>query len=161
MADPMSLLLPNGNGSGPSANGQAAVKVPILQEIGTSGTPIYAGRVDDEFLPLLRGDRARAMWREMSDNHPVIGSFLFGIEQQIRATSWEWEPAEDDTSTEYAYFFNSCMDDMTDSWAETLSGIMSHLAYGWSFHETVFKRRMGPDQADPALRSKFNDGRYG
>ena len=145
-----------------SANGKQAEKVPLLQEIGTSGTPIYAGRVADEFLPLLRGDLGRKVFREMSDDSAIIGGFLYSIEQQLRAVRWEWEPAEGDTSDEYADHFNECMADMSQSWAETLSGIVrGEMVYGWALNELVYKKRLGPDQRDPAKRSKYNDGRVG
>jgi hypothetical protein len=146
----------------PTTNGQPPPPTgPITEEIGTTGAPIFAGRVSDEFLPQLLGDKARLVWREMSDNGAIIGSFLYGIEQQIRSVSWHWAPAEGDKSTEYADWFQGAIDDMSQSWPDTVSGFMSHLPYGWAYSETVFKRRLGPDQRDPTKRSKYDDGKLG
>ena len=36
----------------------------------------------------------------------------------------------------------------------------SRTEYGWSYHEIVYKRRLG-DNRDPSKRSKYNDGRIG
>ena len=35
------------------------------------------------------------------------------------------------------------------------------ITYGWSWHEVVYKRRLGPKQKDPAKKSKYNDGLIG
>ncbi|MBQ6206498.1 MAG: hypothetical protein IJK52_05405, partial [Oscillospiraceae bacterium] len=54
----------------------------------------------------------------------------------------------------------SCMDDMQDTWIDTVSEILSFLTYGWSLHEIVYKRRCGRTR-DPRTRSKFTDGLIG
>ena len=38
---------------------------------------------------------------------------------------------------EAAQFLRECMDDMEESWASTISEILSMLTYGWSFHEIL------------------------
>lgn len=52
------------------------------------------------------------------------------------------------------------MHDMQDTWTDTISEILSFLTYGWSFHEIVYKRRMGKTR-DQKTRSKYNDGLIG
>lgn len=52
------------------------------------------------------------------------------------------------------------MDDMQDTWIDTISEILSFLTFGWSFHEIVYKRRMG-NTKDPRTKSKYNDGLIG
>ncbi|MEA1962248.1 MAG: hypothetical protein U9N81_13440 [Bacillota bacterium] len=42
-----------------------------------------------------------------------------------------------------AEFIYQCMDDMQDTWTDTISEILSFLIYGWSAHELVYKRRAG------------------
>lgn len=42
-----------------------------------------------------------------------------------------------------------------------MQGILTMLPFGFSFHELVYKRRLGPDQSDPTKRSRYNDGRIG
>lgn len=35
------------------------------------------------------------------------------------------------------------MNDMQDTWSDTISEILSFLTYGWSYHEIVYKVRAG------------------
>ena len=53
------------------------------------------------------------------------------------------------------------MEDMSHSWDDLMGEILSMLAYGWSWHEIVYKRRLGPWEKDPKKRSKHNDGLIG
>ncbi|MBQ3726258.1 MAG: hypothetical protein II902_04220 [Selenomonadaceae bacterium] len=59
-----------------------------------------------------------------------------------------------------AEFVESCLHDMSSTWTDTLSEILSFLTYGWSVVEIVYKRRMGRKR-DPRLESKFDDGYIG
>ena len=52
------------------------------------------------------------------------------------------------------------MNDMQDTWIDTISEILSFLTYGWSYHEIVYKRRMG-NTKDSRTKSKYNDGLIG
>lgn len=47
------------------------------------------------------------------------------------------------------------------TWDDMLTEILSMLPYGWSWHEIVYKRRMGPWEDNPSKRSKHNDGKIG
>jgi hypothetical protein len=53
------------------------------------------------------------------------------------------------------------MDDMSHSWDDLISEILSMLVYGWSWHEIVYKQRVGPYEKNPKYRSKHTDGRIG
>lgn len=142
---------------------------PDLQELGTTGLKRTSGIVYDEFLTRLRGVQGAKTYREMADNDPVIGSFLYAIEKIITRLEWRVEPFRDEsedgeaeeTDTETAVFVESCINDMSDSWDSTLSQILSMIVYGWSWHEIVYKRREGPEQKDPSKRSKYTDSRIG
>jgi hypothetical protein len=50
---------------------------------------------------------------------------------------------------------------MSHTWQDFISEVLSMLIYGWSWHEIVFKRRIGPWETDPKRRSKFTDGQIG
>ena len=140
-----------------------------LTELGTSGLKRTSGFIFDEFLTRLRGIQGVKTYREMSDNDPVVGAILYAIEKIITRLEWRVDPYRDQTSdgepdntdVETAEFVESCLNDMSDSWDSTLSQILSMCVYGWSFHEIVYKQRMGPEQKDSRKRSKFNDGRIG
>jgi hypothetical protein len=36
------------------------------------------------------------------------------------------------------------MDDMSHTWDDMISEILTMLVYGWSWHEIVYKKRVGP-----------------
>ncbi len=131
------------------------------KEIGRIGQRRYGGTIYEEFLHELRGKRGIEVYREMSENDDVVGAILFAIEMLVRQCNWNVEPGGDTAKDkEAAEFVKSCMDDMQDTWIDTISEILSFLTYGWSFHEIVYKRRMG-NTKDPRTKSKFNDGLIG
>lgn len=132
-------------------------------EIGYTGLKRFGGILHEEFLAELRGRQGREIFREMSDNDPVIGSFLYAIEQAIRRIEWFVDPPKTDKSNEAmraTMYVRSLKDDMSHSWADTISEILSLLPYGYSYFEVVLKHRRG-DRRDPTKRSKFNDGLLG
>lgn len=97
----------------------------------------------------------------MSENDDVVGALLFAIEMLVRQCDWNVEPGGDTAKDkEAAEFVESCMHDMQDTWTDTISEILSFLTYGWSFHEIVYKRRMG-NTKNPTTKSKYTDGLIG
>lgn len=132
-----------------------------LKEIGRLGQKRYGGFFYEEFLKDLQGKKGVEVYREMSENDDVIGSILYAIEMLIRQASWSVQPGgsspKDEEAAEFIY---QCMDDMQDTWTDTISEILSFLTYGWSAHELVYKRRAGKSR-DPKLNSKYSDGLIG
>lgn len=115
----------------------------------------------EEFLPELRGIRGVRVYTEMSDNDAMIGGILFTIEMLMRNVDFKIEPGGDSAKDkEAAEFIESCMDDMENTWADTLSEILSFLPFGWSYHEIVYKRRAGKTSS-PITNSKYKDGLIG
>ena len=130
-------------------------------EIGRIGQRRYGGVIYEEFLHDLRGRRGVEVYREMSENDDVVGAILFAIEMLVRQCDWNVEPGGDTAKDrEAAEFVESCMHDMQDTWIDTISEILSFLTYGWSFHEIVYKRRLG-NTRDKRTRSKYDDGLIG
>lgn len=131
------------------------------KEIGRIGQRRYGGIIYEEFLPELRGKKGIEVYREMSENDDVVGAILFSIEMLVRQCAWNVEPSGNTAKDkEAAKFVKSCMDDMQETWTDTISEILSFLTFGWSFHEIVYKRRMG-NTKDSRTKSKFNDGLIG
>lgn len=131
------------------------------KEIGRIGQRRYGGVIYEEFLPELRGKRGIEVYREMSENDDVVGAILFAIEMLIKQTKWNVQPGGASAKDrEAAEFVESCMNDMQDTWIDTISEIISFITYGWSFHEIVYKRRMGSSR-NPQTKSKYNDGLIG
>jgi len=141
---------------------------PDLNELGSTGLRRSGGTVYEEFLTSLRGIRGARVYREMADNDPTIGSMLFAIEKVVTRLEWRVDPYSDNSADgeispedkEVAAFVESCLHDMSDSWDQTLSQILSMLVYGYSYHEIVYKIR-GGDTKDPKRKSKFDDGKVG
>lgn len=131
------------------------------KELGRIGQRRYNGIIYEEFLPELRGKRGIEVYREMAENDDIVGAILFAIEMLVRQASWNVEPSGDSAKDkEAAIFVESCMNDMQETWIDTLSEILSFLTFGWSYHEIVYKRRMG-NTKDSRTRSKYNDGLIG
>lgn len=144
-----------------SGTPEVTIKPSLLGEVGSTGLRRWGGYVDEEFLPQLKGAKAVRVFKEMSLNDPVVGAVLFSVEQLLRQVSWSVESASnswDDLLA--AMFVEECKDDMSHTWDEFISEVLSMLVHGWSWHEVVYKRRLG-DSRNPRFRSKFNDGRIG
>ena len=138
----------------------------IRREIGRIGqrrygTNGYGSILYEEFLPELRGIKGVEAYTEMADNDATIGAILFAIEMLMRNCEFHVEPAGDSSKDkECAEFVESCMDDMERTWTDTMSEILSFLTYGWSYHEIVYKRRVGRTSS-PITNSKHDDGLIG
>lgn len=144
------------NLNGASSNGN---QPSVGTELGVSGLKQWSGQLHEEFLPQLGGARGRRTYEEMRSNDPIIGGLLFAIEMPIREVSWSFEPASDaQPDKDAAEFLNQCMGDMSMSWADFISNVLTMMPFGWSYFETVYKVRRG-NTADP--KSKFSDGRIG
>ena len=132
-----------------------------LDELGVTGLEQTGGRIHEEFLPQLQGKRGVQVFKEMRDNDPTVGAMLFAIEMLIRQVEWRVEPASESPEDQAAAeFVDGCFEDMSVTWDDTLSDILSMLVFGFSVLEEVYKVRDGR-QEDPTLSSKFDDGRIG
>ena len=130
-------------------------------EVGSAGLSVNAGQVTEDFLRQLQGRSGMAIYREMAENHPVIGATLASIEMLFRSVEWTVQPADSDdqAAIDEAEFVASCMSDMSTSWEDFVSSVLGFLVYGYSLHEIVYKRRDG--YTDDGASSKFDDGRIG
>jgi hypothetical protein len=157
--------LPNGpNGQHPFAAPEIPDGVVVeidglgYLELGQSGLRRWSGYVNEEFLQHLQGTRGVQVYREMRDNDPIIGAILQAIDTLVRQVEWRVESPgkEDDGRVE---FLQQCIDDMSHTWEDFISEVMSMLPYGWSFFEIVYKLRRGPQAETPQLRSRYDDDR--
>lgn len=153
-------------GTGPARSGydgkEFDLKFDPFDETGLTGLRRSAGFVTEEFLPQLAGFRANEVYREMRDNDPVVGAILFAIDRLVRQVAWRVQSKSKKHDDEMAaVFVDSCMHDMSHSWEDLISEVLSMLVFGWSYHEIVYKHRNGPSQEDSSKRSRFDDGRVG
>jgi len=138
-------------------------KTPRLAEIGRTGLVQFSGFLGEEDLKQLQDSSKRLkIYKEMRDNSPVIGAILFTIDMFMRQVPWFVTPVDDEPQSEdEKEFVESLLDDMSSSWADTLSEIFSFVPWGWSYHEVVLKKRNGRKKNQPGISSKFNDGKIG
>ena len=135
---------------------------PDLIEIGSTGLNRVGGYVQEDINAALRGSAWKKNVVEMTEQDAIIGAMLFAIEMLMRGVEWQIMPAvEDDASAlEWSDFVKSCMDDMSMSWSDILSEILTMLPWGFAPMELVYKVR-GGEHKDHRRSSKFNDGRFG
>lgn len=133
-----------------------------LEIAGRTGLQHFAGLIDEERHPKLRSlDRRIRTYQEMSQNDAVIGAILHAIDMLVRQVDWTVEAASGDKADQEAReFVESCMLDMSHSWEDLISEVLSMLTYGFAYFEIVYKRRQGPSK-DPRRNSRFNDGKIG
>jgi hypothetical protein len=146
---------------------QAVYKAPseAFAELGVTGLRQYGGFVAEEWLRQLAGQgRAARVWREMADNDATVGALLFAVKMLARGVEWTVEEGADPAAAE---FVEECMDDISGTWEDFISEVMTMLQYGWELSEIVYKKRQGPEprgkgpDGRPLPTSKFNDGKIG
>jgi hypothetical protein len=145
-----------------NAGDEVPKRVGPMDELGVTGIKRAGGYVDEEFLPALRGRKAISVFREMSQNDSMVGALLFTIDKLVREVEWKVIPAtQDKNGKEAAEFLESCMEDMSHSWDDFIGEVLSMLTFGWSWHEIVYKKRVGPWEKDSKKKSKYTDGKIG
>jgi hypothetical protein len=133
-----------------------------FQELGALGLRRAAGYIDEEFLPQIRGRKGVEVFKEMSQNDPIVSALLFSIDRLLRNVDWRVDPAgKSKEDANAAKLLETCMEDMSHTWDDFISEVLSMLVYGWSWHEIVYKRRGGPWASDGRSRSQYNDGMVG
>lgn len=124
-----------------------ADETPLSPPVGSSGLKQHDGRIDEEWLPELKGQKGAEIYREMGDNDGTVGSVLFAIQTSLRAADWYVQaysdPGEDPTEEDIAraQFVESNMHDMTITWADFIADALEKVRYGWSYFEVVWKTR--------------------
>lgn len=132
-----------------------------LGVIGYSGLKQYDGQIDEEFHPRLKGAWGPKVYREMTDNSSAIGAIRYITKALVRHVEWWAEPAdESNEAQEWAAFLEECLIDMSITFEDFISEVLSFLEYGWSYFETNYKLRKGKT-TDPTTRSRYDDGRIG
>ena len=131
----------------------------LFSEMGLSGLRHFGGRVDDEYDRVFKSLNKRVQtFREMGDD-PIVASVLQAIKMIIRRASWYMEPGgESDADKEAAEFMNTCLNDMSQSWADTIDQVLGCIQYGFYPAEIVYKKREGTKDEGG---SKYDDGRIG
>lgn len=142
-------------------NGNASVGP--LVELGVTGLKQWGGVLYEEWLPELQGTLKHRVYREMSENEPIIAASLMVYEMLIRNVTRGVEPATKDAAgLQYADWLDGALyHDQSSPFSDFLSeAIQSMLVWGVGPHELVYKIR-GGDVDDPTHRSMYHDYKYG
>jgi len=132
-----------------------------LAVLGTTGLKQFGGYINEEFLARLRGMQGIRYYREMIDNSPIIAAALNVIEMLIRQVEWRVEPAdESDAAKAEAEETEGALEDMSHTFEDFISEVLSMVWAGWAGFEIVYKLRKGATD-DPTTRSQYNDGKFG
>ena len=130
-------------------------------EVGSSGLLVAAGGyLVEELHPNLTGRKALETWRIMKDNDALVGAILFAIDMLVRQV--EWHVDQKDSKDADKLFLEECMEDMSMSWGDFVSEVLSMLPFGFAFHEIVYKKRGGlVGDGTAGDSSRFIDGKVG
>lgn len=135
-------------------------KSDITAEMSVSGVSVIGGvPYEDEYDKDLQGDKAMKVYKEMSLNDSTVAALLITIEMLFRRIKWMIDLPTELRGVEEAEkqrdFIQQCLfEDMSNSFDDVISNIMTMLQYGYSIFETVYKVRDGKE-------SLFNDGKIG
>ena len=133
-----------------------------LAEIGHSGLKHTSGYIREEFIRDLQGTKAVKKYKEMSQNDPTISAMLFCIERIILQCGWQVVMGgSTEKDKKAAEFLQTCMMDMSHSFEDFMSEVLTMLPFGWSYFNIVYKQRRGPQAEDKRFRSKYDDGMVG
>jgi len=107
----------------------------VEAEIGNTGLPSVGGRIQDEFLVELRGERGRRVYREMADNDDAVGAILLAIEMMIRSVQYRFDPIDQSSAAMEArdWMQAAIFDDMSHTFEEFITEALSFLVYGWAY----------------------------
>lgn len=134
-----------------------------FRQLGVSGLRRFSGFVLEDFLSQLQQWQGIDIYREMSWNDPDVGAALFGIRMMCRRVKWRVEPASQQVfDVQAAEFVDTVVNEVERGFNEIIDEILFHeLPFGHAPMEITWKRRCGPDQTNPAMKSRYSDGRIG
>lgn len=148
----------------PPAGAESTPKAPsgAFVQLGSYGLYRSGGLVYDEIIRELNGTQGFKNYREIAENSAVAGASLLAIEMLIRKVPWRVQPGDQSDVEKYrAEVIESMFHDMSQSWADTVSEILTMLIYGFSWFEIVYKIRRGPEEKSGKYRSQYSDGIIG
>jgi len=111
-----------------------------IREIGETGLYEQDGFVFEDHLPKLKSLEKRInIYREMSTD-PVVGSVIFAIEMHLRNVQWHIEEHEEGTDEELVNLVEDSLDNMSHTFQDFMSEVVSMLIYGFALHEVVYEK---------------------
>ena len=134
---------------------QGMPRISGMSETGYSGLKVAAKQIYEESDKAWRMPQRIRTADEMAKDASIAAALQFYTVMLARVP-WKVVPPVGATAEqkERAKFVESCLGDMDETWFQTIVAILSHLRYGFSALEKVYKRRTGGN-------SKYQDGLIG
>jgi len=134
-------------GEVPAEEKEQRLKREKLQvELGGTGTLIFSGMIQEEYLSELKTISQRVTaYDKMRKSDAMTQAILLVQELPILSASWFIQPFSDDPlDKEIAKFVEACLfEEMTTTFNDFLKHILLMLQYGFSIFEKVFKMKNG------------------
>lgn len=127
-----------------------------LGDVGFVGLKTTNGYIIEEPTRAFRYPAMLKVVDEMRNN-PTVATALSAYKLLMKRAKWDVEAPVGASAEqiERAKFIKTCLDDMDDSWSNTVSSWFDYLEYGSHVSEKVFRRRLRKNG------SKFDDGLVG
>lgn len=119
------------------------------EALAVAGYKSSGGRVDDDYLPELRGERGRRIIRQMT-NDETIGSFMLALNSIYTGLVWHTDPSDEDDpqAVEYAEWLHDVLHEQMgdprgaqpdDTWSAFVQTFPECDAFGWAYYDVWVK----------------------
>jgi len=136
----------------------------LFKELGMTGLRRFSGsgEIDEEYDRVWKPlNKKCALIKEMADD-AICAAVEMAVRMTLRRVGWYVEPGGDeDIDKEAAEWLETCKDDMSQSWNDTIDGSLGMIKFGFQPAEIVYKKRGGLRNGRAAPSSKYDDGRIG
>jgi len=112
-------------------------------EVGSSGTEIYAGNLQEEYLSDLQGTRAADMFDRMRRSDPKVKMTVSAMKNPINSASWEIAGTEEEESEQgekqRKLIEHILFNDSGKTWDRFIREALSMIEFGYSLFEVTYK----------------------
>jgi len=131
----------------------------LFSEQATTGLRRFGGNIQEEYDRVFRSLYRRVqLYKEMRDD-PIVAAVENAWRMTLRRIGWRVDPGGDeDADQRAAEWFQTCMEDMSQSWSDTIDQALAMMIWGFQIAELVYKRRQGPKREGG---SKYDDNTIG
>ena len=123
-------------------SGQEETKVVYKEkEVGSAGTEINAGYIQDDYLEKLSGTKKFDIFHQMNLGDAVVKMSTAAVKNPIRSASWTFNPASDSEQDEYLKKFveNAFFNNPAKTWRGQLNEILTLVENGHAPFEISHK----------------------
>lgn len=108
---------------------------------GSSGTEIFSGYIQEEYLRELQGTEAADIFDKMRRSDTQVKMVLSAVKNPIKGANWFIESASDLGRDKYMsdFIHFNLMEDLGKPWRKTLHEVLSMIEFGFSILELTHK----------------------